>query len=667
MSTKPAFRAAAKRCFALLVAGLFLATSVIVAVPQRATADIAPDPADPVPPSANCEWYGSLQHDSLADVTWSYEESNSHQVTRDVTKFSSAVVDGQDCGAVWNATSEMHHISRSPNGCGGTIVTTNDQTFSGSGTGILSGGLTMLGLDGLVAGFSSETQQVQNGIIDQFDGGYCFGGGGSFTGPGQKAVFGLSSICPENATKPVGYFVDENAQAVAGTCVLDVTTTSEGGYVTRNLETFTWSFRKVACDFNIDSDGGGVSDCQEYENGTNPGDTADDGERDTDNDGVFDSTDNCDNAQNADQTDSDSDGMGNACDPDDDNDGLSDEDEGTKGTDPTNPDTDSDGDGDSTDPCPLDATNACEDSDDDGVKDDTDQCPGTPAGVVVDEVGCPENRKPVAVKDEITTQLNTPVSLNVLANDYDPDGDPISLVNCTNPTNGQVQPFVGGAVTYTPNHNFIGRDSFRCTITDNRGAKHSAAVVIKVEAGTIQLDMDINYVTYWHNRTPDGKKGSDTVVIDGTSSAWVTATPDQLGLIQSICIKPRWEVYLKQLVGSTVPVDWEEGGIDLNGVPNNFWNQPTDLSSGGSLLTSLGAACSAPGQPITTLSRPALRVSEDIYHFNLDRIRHDFEVTITLINGKQIKRNIHEVESAAKTTPLTKDLDAHKTISEIKL
>lgn len=41
MSTKPTFRTAAKRCSVLLVACLFLTTSVIVAIPQRAAADVA--------------------------------------------------------------------------------------------------------------------------------------------------------------------------------------------------------------------------------------------------------------------------------------------------------------------------------------------------------------------------------------------------------------------------------------------------------------------------------------------------------------------------------------------------------------------------------------------------------------------------------------------------
>ena len=67
-------------------------------------------------------------------------------------------------------------------------------------------------------------------------------------------------------------------------------------------------------------------------------------ETDTDEDGVPDIMDNCPDVYNPDQTDTDEDGWGNACDEDDDNDGLPDTYEGNvTGTDPLSVDTDGDG------------------------------------------------------------------------------------------------------------------------------------------------------------------------------------------------------------------------------------------------------------------------------------------------------------------------------------
>jgi len=79
--------------------------------------------------------------------------------------------------------------------------------------------------------------------------------------------------------------------------------------------------------------------------------TLDGCDTDDDNDGILDTSDNCPNTPNDDQTDTDGDGIGNACDPDDDNDGVLDGADNCRYV--ANPDqTDTDGDGRGN-VCPL--------------------------------------------------------------------------------------------------------------------------------------------------------------------------------------------------------------------------------------------------------------------------------------------------------------------------
>jgi VCBS repeat-containing protein len=89
---------------------------------------------------------------------------------------------------------------------------------------------------------------------------------------------------------------------------------------------------------------------------------------------------------------------------------------------------------------------------------------------------------PVAVDDNTSTNEDTAVSIDVLANDTDIDGnqtiDKATVLVKSGPSNGSLsQNHVTGEVTYTPDPNYTGSDSFTYTIKDNSGAESNQATV----------------------------------------------------------------------------------------------------------------------------------------------------------------------------------------------
>jgi gliding motility-associated-like protein len=89
---------------------------------------------------------------------------------------------------------------------------------------------------------------------------------------------------------------------------------------------------------------------------------------------------------------------------------------------------------------------------------------------------------PVAVDDLFDTEMNSPVSGNVTTNDYDPDGDPLTVTTTpvTAPANGTVVLSGNGQFTYTPRLGFVGDDHFEYRICDPGGLCDVGRVTIRV-------------------------------------------------------------------------------------------------------------------------------------------------------------------------------------------
>jgi VCBS repeat-containing protein len=108
---------------------------------------------------------------------------------------------------------------------------------------------------------------------------------------------------------------------------------------------------------------------------------------------------------------------------------------------------------------------------------------------------------PTAVNDSYSTTRGVALSKNaaggVLANDSDPDGDPITAVLQKTTSNGTLQLNSDGSFVYTPSREFTGTDSFTYRARDSTGRQsNTATVTINVTAAnTAPVAANDSYTT----------------------------------------------------------------------------------------------------------------------------------------------------------------------------
>jgi hypothetical protein len=114
----------------------------------------------------------------------------------------------------------------------------------------------------------------------------------------------------------------------------------------------------------------------------------------------------------------------------------------------------------------------------------TPLCDTATVGITVD----PVNEAPVANPDAVSTPEDVAVTVDVAANDTDPDGnlDPTSVAITTAPTNGAAVANGDGTITYTPAPDYFGVDTFDYEICDLDGLCSVASA--EVTTTVIQVD-----------------------------------------------------------------------------------------------------------------------------------------------------------------------------------
>ncbi|BAN04228.1 Ig-like domain-containing protein [Ilumatobacter coccineus] len=87
---------------------------------------------------------------------------------------------------------------------------------------------------------------------------------------------------------------------------------------------------------------------------------------------------------------------------------------------------------------------------------------------------------PRAVDDQVTARSGNSVPIAVTANDYDPDGEAIAIVDVATPGHGLVEIGTASTIVFTPDAGYVGLDQFEYTIADGDGTRASATVSVEL-------------------------------------------------------------------------------------------------------------------------------------------------------------------------------------------
>jgi hypothetical protein len=172
---------------------------------------------------------------------------------------------------------------------------------------------------------------------------------------------------------------------------------------------------------------------------------------------------------------------------------------------------------------------------------------GTATGKVTVTVSAASS-PPVAAADTATTREDTGVTIAVLANDTDADGNTLSL-SAVGPAANGTTARSGVAVLYTPRANFHGTDTFTYTVSDGQGGTATGKVTVTVspvndppvashgtlttKEGTAASGLlrasDIDGDTLTYSLVANGHKGTATLTKAATGAYTYTPHPNATG------------------------------------------------------------------------------------------------------------------------------------------
>ncbi len=158
----------------------------------------------------------------------------------------------------------------------------------------------------------------------------------------------------------------------------------------------------------------------------------------------------------------------------------------------------------------------------------------------------PVNDAPVAKDDIATTQEDTAVTIDVLPNDSDVDGDKLSIESASVPKEQGTVEVVNGKLVFTPAENFNGDAEITYTVTDGQLTDEAKVTVtvnpvndaptIKVDAvesiteDAVSIDTVVAALTVRDTDTPEDQL---TVSLENNSNGYFVLVGDEVKLTQA--------------------------------------------------------------------------------------------------------------------------------------
>jgi uncharacterized protein YjiK len=122
----------------------------------------------------------------------------------------------------------------------------------------------------------------------------------------------------------------------------------------------------------------------------------------------------------------------------------------------------------------------------------------------------PPNNPPLATDDSAGTSEDTPVTIDVAANDSDPDGnlDPTSVTVTSDLEHAAAASNGDGSITYTPSPGFAGLDTFVYEICDSGRLCDTASVAVTVGPSASVIEVQHIYLPMIWSLAPDNASSS---------------------------------------------------------------------------------------------------------------------------------------------------------------